>query len=84
MAEEVTNINEIKTTSDGSVKISVEMYNDLVERAARKPAVINHTQIIKTEEMVARELRMWGGRLMGLGAAMFTVGVFLFRAGLSK
>jgi hypothetical protein len=28
---EVTNINEIKTSSDGSVKISVETYNDFAQ-----------------------------------------------------
>jgi hypothetical protein len=31
--------------------------------------------------MAAREYRLWGGTFMGLGAAMFTVGAFLYRAG---
>ena len=31
MPDEVTNINEIKTTSDGTVKISVEKYNDMLK-----------------------------------------------------
>jgi hypothetical protein len=77
----MSNISEIKTTSDGTVKISVEKYNELLERAARKPVVINKTSVIKTEAMVAKELRMWGGGLMGLGASMFVVGAILFKAG---
>ena len=31
MPEEVTNVSEIKTSSDGSVKISVEKYNELLK-----------------------------------------------------
>lgn len=84
MAEEVSNISEIKTTSDGIVKISVEKYNDLLERAARKAPVINQTIVNKTEEMVAQELRIWGGGLMGLGASVFIIGAVIFKAGLSK
>jgi len=81
MAEEVTNISEVKTASDGTVKISVEKYNELVAKAVAKPPVINRTTVIKTPEMVAEEYRMWGGGLMGVGAAFFLVGLYLFRAG---
>lgn len=80
MAEEVTNINEVKTSSDGTVKITLEVYNDLLARA-NKPPVINRTTVMKTAEMAAQDYRMWGGTFMGLGAAMFTVGAFLYRAG---
>lgn len=80
MADEVTNINEVKTTSDGSVKISVETYNRLLD-AANKPPVINRTQVIKTAEMLAKEYQIWGATLMGLGGPMFVVGAFLFKAG---
>lgn len=80
MAEAVTNIHEVKTASDGSVKISVEKYEELLSKAAR-PTTINRTEVIKTAEMAAREYRLWGGTLMGLGASMFTVGAFLYRAG---
>ena len=38
------------------------------EKAAAKPPVINRTTVIKTEEMIAKEFRVWGGSLMGLGA----------------
>jgi hypothetical protein len=80
MAEEVTNISEVKTSSDGQVKISLELYNDLLARA-NKPPVINRTSVLKTAEMAAKDYRMWGGTFMGLGASMFTIGVFLYRAG---
>jgi len=80
MSEEVTNVTEVKTSSDGTVNITLEMYNDLVNKA-NQPPVINRTTVIRTAEMAAREYRMWGGTFMGLGASMFTVGVFLYRAG---
>src|SRR3954466_10251593 len=101
MAEEVTNINEVKTASDGTVKISVEKYNELLEKVAsqkgsinslndqisrlrNEPPVVNRTTVIKTDEMIAGENRIWGGTLMGVGASMFIVGVFRYKAGLSK
>lgn len=84
MSQEATNITEIKTSSDGNVKISIEKYNELLAAAARKPAVITQKQIIKTEAMVARELRMWGGSLMGFGAAAFVIGAILFKAGVPR
>jgi len=80
MADEVTNINEVKTTSDGSVKISVEKYNELL-KAANAPRVINRTEVVKTAEMLAKEYQIWGVSLMGLGGPMFVVGAFLFKAG---
>jgi hypothetical protein len=100
MPEEVTTTNEVKTASDGTVKISVEKYNELLEkvtsqkgsisrlndqisRLRNEPPVINRTTVIKTAEMVAGENRMWGGTLMGMGAAMVIVGAFRYKAGLS-
>jgi len=80
VAEEVTHINEVKTSSDGTVNITLEMYNDLLARA-NKPPVINRTTVMKTAEMAARDYRVWGGTFMGLGAGMFTIGAFLYRAG---
>lgn len=84
MADEVSSINEVKTTSDGTVKISVEKYNELLEKAAVKPPVINRTTVNKTAEMLAKETRMWGGGLMGLGASLFVIGACVYKAGLSK
>lgn len=82
MPEEVSNIREITTTSDGIVKISVEKYNELLEKARVKPPVINKTNVIKTAEMVAKDYRMFGGCFMGLGGSMFVIGAILYRIGL--
>jgi len=84
MADEVSTSTEVKTTSDGTVKISVEKYNELLEKAAAKPPVVNRTTVIKTDEMVAKENRMVGGTLMGLGGSLFVIGAFCYKAGLSK
>jgi len=82
LADEVTNINEVKTASDGSVKISVEMYNDFLKRANRPPVINRHvTEVIKTPEMAAQEYRIFGSSLMGLGGALFVTGAFIYRAG---
>jgi len=80
MAEEVTSINEVKTSSDGTVRISVETYNDLLTKANR-PSVINRTNVVKTAEMAAKDYRLYGGTLMGLGATLFVVGARLYAAG---
>jgi hypothetical protein len=92
MPDEVTNISEVKRSSDGNVTITVETYNDLVKKIAdqknlisslnQRPPVINRTTINKTAEMAAKEYRMWGGSLMGIGATMFVVGAALYRAGM--
>jgi hypothetical protein len=98
MPEEVTNINEVKTSSDGTVKLSIETYNDLLGTISKQkssinrineqlnqlrsePPVINRTTVVKTAEMAAKEYRVWGGTLMGLGATLFTVGAFLYKNG---
>lgn len=100
MSDEVssTTAETVKTASDGTVKIAVEKYNELLEtisdqkgsistlkerlyEARNAPPVINRTVVNKTAEMLAEEHRMWGGTLMGLGVAFFTVGAFRFRAG---
>jgi hypothetical protein len=85
MSEEVstTTTEAVKKVSDGMVKITVEMYNDLLAKAATKPAVINRTVVNKTAEMLAQEYRAGGGTLMGLGASLFVVGAFLYKAGKS-
>jgi len=58
MPDEVTSINEVKTSSDGTVKISVETYNDLLAKAVSKPPVINRTTVVKTAEIAAKEYRI--------------------------
>jgi hypothetical protein len=32
--------------------------------------------------MAAKEYRVWGGSLMGIGATMFVVGAAIYRAGM--
>ena len=85
MADEVTNINEVRKTSDGFVNISVEKYEKLLREASKPtvitPPVINRTEVIKTPEMLAKEFRIWGGTFMGLGGVMFSIGALLYKAG---
>lgn len=81
MAEASENIQSIKTSSDGTVKLAIEKYNELVSQAATKPPVINRTTVNKTPEMLAKEQRTVGATFMGLGASTFVVGAVLFRAG---
>jgi hypothetical protein len=99
MSDEVTSATTetVKTASDGSVKIAVEKYNEMLETIANQkgsinnlkeelrntPPVINRTVVNKTPEMLAQEHRVWGGTLMGLGASFFVVGAFRYRAGRS-
>jgi hypothetical protein len=102
MSDEVSSsITEtIKQSSDGSVKISVEKYNELLEtianqkgsisnlterlnKALNEPPMVHRTVVNKTAEMLAEEHRVWGGTLMGLGAATFVVGALRYRAGKS-
>lgn len=102
MPDEVstTTTEAVKKTSDGMVKITVEKYNELLEKisdqkseiwnlndllakARNAPPVINRTIVEKTAEMAAQDHRVWGGTLMGLGAASFIVGALRYRAGKS-
>lgn len=79
MAEETS--NTVKTTSDGNVKITVERYQELLDKAAAKPATIVHRTVHKTPEISAAENKAWGVSFMGLGAAFMVVGIIRFRAG---
>ena len=46
MPDETTVTSAVKTASDGTVKIAVEKYNELLEKAAVKPPVINPTPAV--------------------------------------
>ena len=82
MPDETVKTETVKTASDGTVKIAIEKYNELLEKAAQ-PKVINTTvnKIIKTPEMAASDHRAWGVTLMLGGAAMAVVGALRFKAG---
>lgn len=78
MSEEVTNI--VKKVSNGMVKIPLEQYQELIEKAAEKAPVVYRT-VQKTPEMVANENKMWGAVFLSggiffsvLGGVMHTVG----------
>lgn len=79
MSDEVTTTNVVKTASDGTVKIAIEKYNELLAQAAAKPPVINRTTVIKTAEILAREHRVSGITFMGLGVSLILVGVVRYR-----
>ena len=79
MTDKVSTTTE--TTSDGSVNITVEKYHELIEKAATKPPVINRTTVVKTDEILRKESRLWGGSLMGVGASLFAIGASLFKSG---
>jgi len=97
MSEAHETVETIKTGSDGTVKIAIEKYNELLETIANQKVSIldlngrltralnappiNRTIIEKTPETAAQDHRVWGGTLMGLGASMFVVGALRFRAG---
>lgn len=62
-------------------KSTVSDLRERLRRAVNEPPVINRTVVNKTTEMVAEEHRVWGGSLMGLGATLFVIGAFRYRAG---
>lgn len=70
----------IKTASDGTVKIAVERYNELLAMAAEKAPVITKT-IHKTPEMLSQEHKAWGWTFMGAGAALIGISAFHFKLG---
>lgn len=75
-----TTVEAVKQMSDGSVKIAIEKYNELVEKAAEKAPVIYKT-IMKTPEMVAQDHKAWGWTFIGAGAAMVGIGAIRVRLG---
>jgi hypothetical protein len=62
-------------------QLELERSRTRLRDALAEPPVINRTTVIKTDEMVARENRVWGGTFMGMGAAFFIVGAIRYRAG---
>jgi hypothetical protein len=83
MPDETTTTETVKTASDGTVKIAIEKYNELLEKAAAKPPVINKTVVNKTAKMLAQEHRAWGTTFVLGGLAMVVVGAIRFAEGSS-
>lgn len=76
--EETTNV--IKSVSDGNVTITVERYQELLEKAAEKaPVIINTVQ--KTAAMAASDNKVFGGLLIGGGMAMSALGGIVYTIG---
>ena len=82
MAEEIE--NTVKTTSDGTVKITVERYQELLEKSQEKAPVYNYTTMQKTPAMVANDNLMWGSVFMSGGLAVAGIGAVIFAVGLKQ
>lgn len=80
MAEEIKTTESVTKTSSGSVKITIEEYNDLMAQA-RRPQTVVYNRIEKTPEMAANDLVHMGAFFMGGGGAMFALGVISFLVG---
>lgn len=83
MAESTTNTETVKTSSDGTVKITVERFEELKEAAAR-PQTVVYNRVEKTPAMQANDNIMHGSLLMGGGGSMFVIGVIQLVAGLKQ
>lgn len=84
MAEETTESVTTVKASDGTVKISVEKYEELVRKANEQKVYYNQTVVEKTPEMAAQDLVHMGVFFMGGGGTMFVIGVLQFMAGHRK
>lgn len=75
--------NTVKTSSDGTVKITVEKYQELLAAAEEKPPVVHRT-VMRTPSVAAAENKMWGITMIGLGAALIVAGAVRFRVGVTQ
>lgn len=72
MAEEITNTETVKSSSDGTVKISIEKFEELTRRANEEKNVVNNvTQIVKTNEQHAID-KVVSGDIMIAGGLVST------------
>lgn len=78
MAEETS--ATVKKTSDGQVRITVEKYHELLEKAATKPPIV-HNVTQKTAAMVAADNKMWGVVFIGGGTTLVLLGSWLYATG---
>lgn len=83
MAEETTTSEVVKKSSDGTVKISVEKYEQLVAKAAEEKHISypTYTTVEKTPAMRAADNQMYGGLLMGAGLCTTAIGAVQFFVG---
>lgn len=78
MADEV--INTVKSSSDGAVTITVERYQELLDKAAEKAPIIYRT-VHKTAAIAAADNRAWGAVLMGFGTSFLVIGGIMYAVG---
>lgn len=82
--DETTSTTETVTkASAGTVKITVEEYNDLQARASR-PQTVTYNRIEKTAQMQATDLVHMGAFFMGGGGSLFVLGAIQFFVGKRK
>ena len=80
MAETTSTTETVTKSSSGNVKITLEEYNDLMERANR-PQNVTYNQTVKTAAQVAEDNIMWGAVFMGGGLCMSVFGTCIFLLG---
>lgn len=83
MSDEKIVTETVKTASDGTVKIALEKYTELLEKAAEKAPII-HKTIMKTPEMMSQEHKAWGWTFVGAGSALIVIGAVRIRLGQRK
>lgn len=81
--DEKTTTESVTVKSAGTVKITVEEYNDLQTRANR-PQNVTYNQTVKTDAMRAEDNVMYGSLLMGGGATVFLIGAVQLAVGLKQ
>ena len=86
MDEKKTTTETTVQASSGTVKITVEEYNNLHRRANEPKQIYNpvYTTVEKTPQMQATDLINAGSFMMGGGGAMFLVGLVTFWSGKKK
>jgi hypothetical protein len=82
MPEETTESVSTTKTSDGTVKISVEKYEELTALANR-PQTVVYNRVEKTPEMAANDQLVMGNVFLIAGVAQVLLGGYLRFKGLS-
>lgn len=78
--DQQTTTEIVKQNSSGTVKISVETYQDLLAKAAEKAPIIHNT-VQKTQQMVATDNKVWGGIILSVGVGLSVLGTALHLLG---
>jgi hypothetical protein len=71
------------TSSDGTVTITVEKYQELLRESAAKAPIVQKI-VQKTPEMAASDNKAWGVTFIGLGIGMTLIGIGRLRTGIAQ